>query len=173
MTLHHSPQHRRSLLPVTVLLLALVLSGCGTGSVPTPTQTPTPAATATLAPTATSLPVEAAAPQSTLGALGGEIAAAVVDKVSDDALTFVLEKGAANVTADQLTAALLGLLGGLQRWVAGAGGDTAIEDCRALLPGVIARSTNHAPLDALLAACESGDKAAVTAALEPLKALLP
>lgn len=173
----------------TGLALALLLAACGGQPEPTPTPTQTPAPVATAAamvqsptwtptpnPTMTPNPTNSPSPSQTLplsGTLAGAIAAGVVARVSDDALAFVLEHGAANVTADQLAAALLGVLGRLRAWVDGMGGETALDDCRALLPGVIARSENVEPLQALLLACESGDRAALGAALEAFAGIMP
>jgi hypothetical protein len=109
----------------------------------------------------------------TPGAFVATVAAAAVAAAADDAVGFVLERGAENVTADQLTAALLGVLGRLRAWVAGTGSETALADCRALLPGVIARTDNRGPLDALLAACEGGEPGAVGAALEAFRGIMP
>lgn len=144
------------------LAAALLLSACGGQPQPTPTPTRTPAPTATAAP---STP--------TPGAFVATVAAGVVGALADDAVAYVLEHGAPNVTADQLTAALLGVLGRLRDWTAGSGSETALADCRALLPGVIARADNSGPLEALLGACESGDRAQVGAALEVFAGIVP
>ena len=146
------------------LAAALLLSACGgnPAPTPTPTRTPAPASTPTAAP-ATPTP----------GAFVATVAAAAVRAAADDAVGYVLQQGAANVTADQLTAALLGVLGRLREWTAGTGGETALADCRALLPGVIARADNRDALTALLAACEGGDAAGVGAALEAFGGIMP
>lgn len=99
----------------------LLLAACGGQPEPTatPTQTPMPTTAATSAPEPTPTPLVAAtsAQTSTLEAFGAEIASAVVANVADDAVAFVLEQGTANVTAEQLTAALLGVAGRLLRSV--------------------------------------------------------
>lgn len=160
------------------LAVALLLSACGVepAPTPTPTRTPAPAATAppaTPSPAADDAKSETVALLPTPGALAATVAAGAVAAVADDAVGYVLAQGAANVTADQLTAALLGVLGRLRDWTQGTGGETALADCRALLPGVIARAENRQPLEALLAACESGDAAQVGAALGPFAGIMP
>ena len=174
---------RRPLFPthLALILSLLLLTACGGQSDPTPTPTQTPAPPPTAAPATPTPPpavevvteTPASAETPTPGALAAAIASGVVAAVADDAVGFVLEHGAANVTADQLSAALIGVLGRLRAWVDGTGGETALADCRALLPGVMARADNDAPLTALLAACESGDRAAVAAALEAFAGMLP
>lgn len=162
------------------LAAVLLLSACGGDPVPTPTPTKTPAppTAAPASPTPASTPAPAPTaelPQSspTPGAFAATVAAGAVRAVADDAVGFVLERGAENVTATQLTAAVLGVLGRLRDWTEGTGGGTALADCRALLPGVIARADNKGPLRELLAACEGGDAQQVRAALGAFAEIMP
>lgn len=168
------------------LAAALVLAGCGGQPEPTPTPTKTPVGAVSQETPATPTPAQATATQvaatevaaaatssPTPGAFAATVAAGAVAAVADDAVSFALAQGPENVTADQLTAALLGVLGRLRDWTAGTGGESALADCRALLPGVIARAENRGPLEALLQACESGEAQQVGAALGAFEGLLP
>lgn len=154
------------LLSVCLLFLPALACGSSPAATPTPTATSAP-------PTETPVPVsQSAAVTSTSETLASVVGAAIVDRMWEDALVFVLANGTATATADQLTGGLLGLLQRLSMWVSGQGGETAPVDCQAVLPGVIARSDNPALLNALLAACESGDRALVSSALAPLRTAL-
>ena len=58
-------------------------------------------------------------------------------------------------------------------WTEGTGGETALADCKALIPGVLARADNLDALTALLRACESEDAQQVRDALALFAEIMP
>jgi hypothetical protein len=126
-----------------ILLSFAVLAGCGGKAAPTPTPTKTPMPTwtattaptaapvATLAPAATVAPVavaaETPAPVS-LEALGAALGEQLFDGELDAAMERAITLGAANMTQDQLSFAVLAVLRRAPAWMDAIGGGAPVDD---------------------------------------------
>ena len=137
---------------ILLVMISAIVAGCGGRSQPTPTPTKTP-----MPPTATATPYQApvsstetpapahntdappvagevATPAPVVAvenpgqALGEAIGAAVVDSVLDDAMERAIELGAANMTAEQVTFAVLAVLRRAPAWMDQIAGGAAIDD---------------------------------------------
>lgn len=137
---------------ILFMVCSAILTGCGGRSQPTPTPTKTP-----MPPTATATPYQApvsstetptpahstdaplvagevAAPAPVVAvenpgqALGEAIGAAVLDAELDDAMERAIEIGAANMTADQLSFAVLAVLRRAPAWMDQIAGGVAVDD---------------------------------------------
>lgn len=130
---------------ILFMVCSAILTGCGGRSQPTPTPTKTPmppTATATpyheaVASTETPTPAnttvaplaaEEVAAENPGQALGEAIGAAVLDAELDDAMERAIELGAANMTADQLSFAVLAVLRRAPAWMDQIAGGAAVDD---------------------------------------------
>ena len=123
-----------------MLLPVLVLAGCSGAPAPTatPTKTPMPTWTATPdAPTATVAPVTPEAPTATsvpeaapvsLEAMGQAMGAALLDSELDAAMQRAIDLGPGNMTADQLSFAVLAVLRRAPSWMDTIGSGAAVDD---------------------------------------------
>jgi len=160
---------------VIVVMLVAMVAGCGGAAEPTatPTKTPTPyqepvASTATATPVhSTEVPAVAGEVTPTPGAL----VQVVVDAAFDEALRYVLERDAATVTADQLTAALLSVV---RRLADGERAPALLDACGTVAAGAAARAsgTGATALGELAAACQAGDEGRLVAAVATVRGMV-
>jgi hypothetical protein len=128
-----------------ILLSLAVLAGCGgkAAPTPTPTKTPMPTWTATTAPTAAPVVVATLAPAATVAPVAVEVetpapvslealGAALGDRLLDSELDAAMERaitlGAANMTPDQLSFAVLAVLRRAPAWMDAIGGGAPVDD---------------------------------------------
>lgn len=141
-------------------LVVMMLAGCGGAAEPTatPTKTPTPYPTV-VASTATATPTP------------GALVQAVVDAAFDEALRYVLERDAATVTADQLTAALLSVV---RRLGDGERAPALLDACGTVAAGAAQRAsgTGATALGELAAACQAGDEGRLAAAVATVRGMV-
>lgn len=145
-----------------VVMLAIVVAGCGgqAGPTATPTKTPTPTNT-TVAPLA----------EGEFTATPGALVQVVVDATFDEALRFVLGQDPATVTADQLTAALLSVV---RRLADGDRSPAVLDACGTVAAGAAARASGEGAtvLGELAAACQAGNEGRLAAAVATVRGMV-